>query len=101
MNGVVERNLHDGAQQRLVAIRLLLWRLGMEEGTPVPLKEAIDLAQAEAELAISELRDLARGIHPAALTESVWQRRCVQLPLADLSRRRSRLPSCVYRSPSR
>jgi PAS domain S-box-containing protein len=66
----IERNLHDGAQQRLVAIRLLLWRLGMEAGTPAPLKEAIELAQAEAERAISELRELARGIHPAALTES-------------------------------
>src|SRR4051794_6134265 len=66
----IERNLHDGAQQRLVAIRLLLWRLGMEDGLPASLKEAVELAQAEAELAISELRELARGIHPAALTES-------------------------------
>ena len=66
----IERNLHDGAQQRLVAIRLLLWRLGMEAGTPAPLQEVIELAQAEAELAITELRELARGIHPAALSES-------------------------------
>ena len=66
----IERNLHDGAQQRLVAIGLLLGRLAMEADTPAPLKEVIELARAEASRAIVELRELARGIHPAALTES-------------------------------
>ena len=66
----IERNLHDGAQQRLVAIGLLLRRLAMETGTPAALRELIDLAQEEAGHAIAELRELAAGIHPASLTES-------------------------------
>ena len=66
----IERNLHDGAQQRLIAIGLLLGRLAMEGGTPAPLREVIELAQEEARRAITELRELARGIHPAGLTES-------------------------------
>ena len=66
----IERNLHDGAQQRLVAIGLTLGRLAMEDDTPASLHELIELAQAEAGLAIAELRELARGIHPAVLTES-------------------------------
>ena len=66
----IERNLHDGAQQRLVAIGLTLRRLAMEDDTPASLHELIELAQAEAGLAIAELRELARGIHPAVLTES-------------------------------
>ena len=66
----IERNLHDGAQQRLVAIGLTLRRLAMQDDTPASLHELIELAQTEAGLAISELRELARGIHPAILTES-------------------------------
>jgi PAS domain S-box-containing protein len=66
----IERNLHDGAQQRLVAIGLVLRRLAMEPSTPGELLPLIELAQDEAGLAISELRELARGIHPASLTES-------------------------------
>ncbi len=66
----IERNLHDGAQQRLVAIGLTLRRLSMENDTPASLHELIELAQTEAGLAIAELRELARGIHPAVLTES-------------------------------
>ena len=65
----IERDLHDGAQQRLVAIGLLLRRLAMHDA-PAPLREVAELVQAEAGRALTELRDLARGIHPAALTES-------------------------------
>jgi len=66
----IERNLHDGAQQRLVGISLLLRRAAMEQDVPVPLLELIDRAQEEAGHAIAELRELAAGIHPASLTES-------------------------------
>ena len=52
----IERNLHDGAQQRLVSLLLQL-RAGVLEG-------AVD----ELSAAIHELRELARGIHPEALT---------------------------------
>jgi PAS domain S-box-containing protein len=66
----IERNLHDGAQQRLVAIALLLRRVEMTGPLPPQLEELVQLAQDEAGRAIEELRELARGIHPAALTES-------------------------------
>jgi PAS domain S-box-containing protein len=66
----LERNLHDGAQQYLNALALKL-RLAAErvsEGPDVtgPL---IDDAQADLAIAVEELRELARGIHPATLTE--------------------------------
>jgi PAS domain S-box-containing protein len=61
----LERNLHDGAQQRLVSLALML-RLAARRH---PDDE--DLARAGEELshALQELRELARGIHPAVLTE--------------------------------
>jgi signal transduction histidine kinase len=65
----IERDLHDGAQQRLVALALGLARLEsrLEPGSAA----AGDLADARAELdaALEELRELARGIHPSVLTE--------------------------------
>ena len=66
----LERNLHDGAQQRLVslALTLRLARLQLQEnpaGTDHLLGEASDELQS----AIDELRELARGIHPVVLTE--------------------------------
>jgi PAS domain S-box-containing protein len=66
----LERNLHDGAQQRLVALSLTL---RMCERTLAGLDgDALELVRrAEAELAdaLGELRELARGIHPAILTD--------------------------------
>jgi PAS domain S-box-containing protein len=61
----LERNLHDGAQQRLVSLALML-RLAARRHP-----EDGDLARAGEELthALQELRELARGIHPAVLTE--------------------------------
>jgi signal transduction histidine kinase len=67
----LERDLHDGAQQRLVSIALALrMARGMvtEEENP-KLAERIDAASEQLTLALSELRELARGIHPAILTE--------------------------------
>ncbi len=69
----VERNLHDGAQARLVALTMHLGRardqLG-DGGEPGDLDRARDLmaaAHQDAKAALTELRDLARGIHPPAL----------------------------------
>ena len=66
----LERNLHDGAQQRLVslALTLRLARDGLPEQDGSTL-ELIERAQEELQLALDELRELARGIHPAVLTE--------------------------------
>ena len=66
----LERNLHDGAQQRLVGIALLL-RLaaGAVETDPVGTCRALDQGCEEIGLALSELRELARGLHPAILTD--------------------------------
>ena len=70
----LERDLHDGAQQRLVslslALRLLRARLGGEAGTDPEAVAAADEAAAQVKIAIRELRELARGIHPAILTEA-------------------------------
>jgi signal transduction histidine kinase len=67
----IERDIHDGAQQRLVALALELRAAQLRLGTSVdPAVEAV-LGQAvdELQLAVAELRELARGVHPAVLTE--------------------------------
>jgi PAS domain S-box-containing protein len=66
----LERNLHDGAQQRLVslALTLRLARSKLEAG-PETLGEILAGAAQELDFALEELRELARGLHPAALTE--------------------------------
>ena len=66
----IERDLHDGAQQRLVAVTLTL-RLAESRLTSDPASAAQLVAQAreEAQLAVEELRELARGIHPALLSD--------------------------------
>lgn len=67
----VERNLHDGAQQRLVGLAMAL-RMAQTKAADAAPEVAATLRAAEAELkhAIGELRELARGIHPAILTEA-------------------------------
>jgi signal transduction histidine kinase len=66
----IERDLHDGAQQRLVALALELRIAQRQRGTNDPELERI-LADAVGQLqvAVEELRELARGVHPAVLTE--------------------------------
>ena len=66
----LERNLHDGAQQRLVSLALKL-RLVKASLRRDPTSADARLAEAEGELgqALDELRELARGIHPAVLTD--------------------------------
>jgi len=64
----IERDLHDGAQQRLVAVAMSLGRAKSKfDKDPNAVRELIDEAHADAKLAVSELRDLARGIYPAVL----------------------------------
>ena len=70
----LERDLHDGAQQRLVsaslALRRVRARLAAEPGQNPEAIAAADEAASELKLAIQDLRELARGIHPAILTEA-------------------------------
>jgi signal transduction histidine kinase len=65
----VERNLHDGAQQRLVTLSLALAMLQERPETDPEMAAGLAEALEELRAAIGELRDLARGIHPAILTE--------------------------------
>ncbi|TDC70542.1 sensor histidine kinase [Streptomyces hainanensis] len=66
----IERDLHDGAQARLVALAM---GLGMAKETilrdPEAASRLVNEAHGEVKLALQELRDLARGIHPAILTD--------------------------------
>ncbi len=65
----IERDLHDGAQARLVALTLKLGRAALRLEDRPEVKALINEAQREAASAISELRDLARGIVPPLLAD--------------------------------
>jgi signal transduction histidine kinase len=67
----LERNLHDGAQQRLVslALDLRLARSAIDDDDADRARDLLDGAGGELERALEELRELARGIHPAVLTD--------------------------------
>ena len=98
----LERNLHDGAQQRLVALSLTL-RLaqGKLHSDPERANELLDGAHQELTFALSELRELARGIHPAVLSdrglgaalEALAGRAPVEVDLAEIPR--DRLPEPI------
>jgi signal transduction histidine kinase len=99
----LERNLHDGAQQRLVGLSLAL-RLARSEVDPerAPgLAQEIDRADAELQTAIAELRELAQGIYPVVLTteglaaavEALAERATVPIEVQRLTE--ERLPSQV------
>jgi signal transduction histidine kinase len=64
----IERDLHDGAQQRLVALAMTLGRAKATDD-PVHTRRLVAEAHGEAKEALVELRNLARGIHPAVLTD--------------------------------
>ena len=71
----IERNLHDGAQQRLVfvALGLRIWLTrhdDLPEDCRKPVLEALD----ELSTGLGELRDLARGLHPAVLSDHGLER---------------------------
>jgi signal transduction histidine kinase len=66
----LERDLHDGAQQRLVSLGMDLGiALEKLDSDPEQAKALLADAHGDAQLALRELRDLARGIHPAVLTD--------------------------------
>jgi signal transduction histidine kinase len=65
----IERDLHDGAQQRLVSLSVTL-NLARKQAEPdTRIATLLDSAMAELTAGLAELRELARGIHPAVLTE--------------------------------
>jgi signal transduction histidine kinase len=66
----IERDLHDGAQQRLVAVAMELGRAKAKFADDVDAAAAlVDQAHAEAKAALVELRELVRGVHPPVLTD--------------------------------
>ncbi len=66
----LERNLHDGAQQRLVSVAVDLRLAGvLLEKDPAGARKVLDGAQDQLSKGLEELRELARGIHPAVLTD--------------------------------
>ena len=94
----VERDLHDGAQQRLVSLslelRLARTRLG-DDGDPA-VRRSLEQAADEARAALAELRELARGIHPLILTEAglgaAVESLADRTPVDRLGRHRTRTP---------
>jgi signal transduction histidine kinase len=64
----LERNLHDGAQQRLVALALELGRLAEQTTTDAATQERLKVARSEVAQSLTELRDVARGLHPAVVS---------------------------------
>jgi signal transduction histidine kinase len=66
----IERDLHDGAQQRMVAVAVTLGLAQAQMASnPEAATKLIEQAREEAQLAVKELRELARGIHPALLSD--------------------------------
>ena len=65
----LERDLHDGAQQRLVSLSLRLRLLGARLAPDSEAESLLATAQDELAAALKELRDLAHGLHPATLTD--------------------------------
>ena len=66
----IERNLHDGAQQRLVSVALHLNLIAAHlDSTPESVPELLALAKSELALAMEEIRELVRGLHPRILTD--------------------------------
>jgi signal transduction histidine kinase len=66
----IERDLHDGAQQRMVSVAVTLGIAEARLATdPVGAARLVTQAREEAQLAVKELRELARGIHPAVLSD--------------------------------
>ena len=64
----LERNLHDGAQQRLIALSLRLSMLEKSIFEAPEVTQELDAARQEIAISLEELREVARGIHPAVLS---------------------------------
>ena len=103
----IERDLHDGAQSRLVAVNLGLARLRTAvEQDPTAAAELVERARHEVHLAHRELRDLAHGLYPTELTQhglptaiAAAADRCgapVRLDLHDVGRHHPDVEAAVY-----
>ncbi len=93
----LERDLHDGAQQRLVAVSLALRlaRTRLRADADADAIAGMDAARDELKTALLELRELARGIHPAILTEAGLG------PAVDSLAARSTVPAEITAMPTR
>ncbi|EMF26645.1 sensor histidine kinase [Streptomyces pseudogriseolus] len=65
----IERDLHDGAQQRLVSLNVMLGLAALDAPPDSPVAARLAQAQEQVTLAVEELRELSRGVHPKALTD--------------------------------
>ncbi|WP_308168199.1 histidine kinase [Nonomuraea sp. NEAU-A123] len=65
----IERDLHDGAQQRLVALSMTLGLARLDLAADDPAGKLIERAHDQAKQALAELRELIRGVHPQVLTD--------------------------------
>jgi PAS domain S-box-containing protein len=91
----VERNLHDGAQQRLVTVALHLHLVKRRlETEPAQVPQLVDSAVTELTLALEEIRELVRGLHPRLLSD-----RGLQPALTGLAER-ALLPVEIAETPS-
>ena len=89
----IERNLHDGAQQRLVTLALQLSLIERRiRDDPSGAERLVTSARDELAQSLEELRELARGIHPAALDQGL------DVALEALARR-SEVPTTVFYVP--
>jgi signal transduction histidine kinase len=92
----IERDLHDGVQQRLLGIRLSFRLLrGRLQGDPHTVDELLTEAEDELAGTLDDLRSLARGIHPAVLTDEGLG------PALETLTRRAPVPVIVSELPSR
>jgi signal transduction histidine kinase len=97
----LERDLHDGAQSRLVGLALLLRSARKRAAGDSELEDLLDRSLDELQTSLNELRELARGIHPAILTERGLEPAVEALvsrapvPVAVEARCEQRLPGAV------
>jgi signal transduction histidine kinase len=81
----LERDLHDGAQQRLVSLSVQLSRLSLRLSPGSEEASILAAAQSELRASLAELRDLAHGLHPSVLTdhglEEALAAACTRAPL--------------------
>ncbi|MDQ3066821.1 MAG: histidine kinase [Actinomycetota bacterium] len=98
----IERNLHDGAQQRLVTVALHFHLIKRRlETDPTEVPELVEAAQTELTLALEEIRELVRGLHPQLLSdrglgpalEALAERAVLPVDIADVPA--ARLPAAV------
>jgi PAS domain S-box-containing protein len=97
----LERNLHDGAQQRLVSLALKIRVAKVQVGSdPEAATRSLEGAADELDKALEELRELARGLHPGALTEhglgTALEALATRLPIdVELDAPEERLPRAI------